>query len=163
MGKLEYPTVEACKRLSKVELSMIVGVAEKTLFLWVKKGLPQRDDGKYDLTEVMKWQIDQAKEGRGDRAKQAEELKKLQNQNTKLELEIANMEQKTIPREKVLEIFKKAETEMKVFMVDGFKKNALVLWAAIKKCRELHEFIEVLEVFWKSAMDAFVKSGEDLE
>ena len=163
MGKLEYPTVEACKRLSKVELSMIVGVAEKTLFLWVKKGLPQRDDGKYDLTEVMKWQIDQAKEGRGDRAKQAEELKKLQNQNTKLELEIANMEQKTIPREKVLEIFKKAETEMKVFMTDGFKKNALVLWAAIKKCRELHEFIEVLEVFWKSAMDAFVKSGEDLE
>ena len=163
MGKLEYPTVEACKRLSKVELSMIVGVAQKTLFLWVKKGLPQRDDGKYDLTEVMKWQIDQAKEGRGDRAKQAEELKKLQNQNTKLELEIANMEQKTIPREKVLEIFKKAETEMKVFMTDGFKKNALVLWAAIKKCRELHEFIEVLEVFWKSAMDSFVKSGEDLE
>ena len=163
MGKLEYPTVEACKRLSKVELSMIVGVAEKTLFLWVKKGLPQRDDGKYDLTEVMKWQIDQAKEGRGDRAKQAEELKKLQNQNTKLELEIANMEQKTIPREKVLEIFKKAETEMKVFMTDGFKKNALVLWAAIKKCRELHEFIEVLEVFWKSAMDSFIKSGEDLE
>ena len=163
MGKLEYPTVEACKRLSKVELSMIMGIAEKTIFLWVKKGLPQRDDGKYNLTEVIKWKVDQAKADRGDNAKQAEELKKLQNQNTKLELEIANMEMKTIPRETVLEIFKKAETEIKVFMTDGFKKNALVLWAAIKKCKELHEFIEVLEVFWKSAMDNFVKSGKDLE
>ena len=116
MNKLEYPTVEACKRLSKVELSMIMGIAEKTIFLWVKKGLPQRDDGKYNLTEVIKWKVDQAKADRGDNAKQAEELKKLQNQNTKLELEIANMEMKTIPRETVLEIFKKAETEIKVFM-----------------------------------------------
>jgi len=73
------------------------------------------------------------------------------------------MEKKNIPRKKVDEIFKKAETEIRLFMTDGFKKNALVLWAAIKKCKELHEFIKTLEEFFKYGMDAFIKSGEDLE
>jgi len=65
VNKLEYPTVEACKRLSKVELSMIMGIAEKTIFLWVKKGLPQSDDGKYNLTDVINWKIEQVKAGQG--------------------------------------------------------------------------------------------------
>ena len=154
---------EICNKLHKLEIAAIFGVAQKTIWDWTNKGCPRNDDNTYVLTKVIKWRETELKSTRGDNAKQAAELRKLENQNAKLELEIANLEKKTIPREKVEEIFKKAETEIRLFMTDGFKKNALEIWSKIKKVNQLQEFIKIYEDFFKQAMDVFVKSGEDIE
>jgi len=150
-------------KLQRIELIAIFAVTEKTVYNWTNYGCPKGDDGRYNLTDVIKWREKNLKESRGDNAKQAAELRKLENQNAKLELEIANLEKKTIPREKVEEIFKRAETEIKLFMTDGFKKNALEIWSKIKKVNTLQDFIKIFEDFFKQAMDAFIKGGEDIE
>jgi len=149
--------------LQRIQLIAIFSVTEKTVFNWTNMGCPRNEEGSYNLTEVIKWRETGLKQSRGDNAKQAAELRKLENQNAKLELEIANLEKKTIPREKVEEIFKRAETEIKLFMTDGFKKNALEIWSKIKKVNTLQDFIKIFEDFFKQAMDAFIKGGEDIE
>ena len=141
----------------------LFNTSSRMLYKWLEKGCPSNNDKTYNLFDVIKWRENELKEPEEGDSKRAEEILKLQNQNKKLELEIANMQRKTIEREKVEEIFKKAETEIRLFMTDGFKKNALEIWSKIKKVNQLQEFIKIYEDFFKQAMDVFIKSGEDIE
>ncbi len=163
MSKLVYETVESCKDLSHVELGLIYDIAVKTVYEWIKIGLPQNEGGNHNLIEVIKWREDQVKKTRGDNARQSEELRKLEFQNKKLEIDIANLEKKTMLKEDVLEISKKQATELRLFLTDGYKKNALELWANYRKCETLQDFLRESDKFIKAAMDAFVASGKDLE
>ena len=49
----------------RAELAVLIGVARQTVKFWAGKGMPVREDGKYDYDEIKKWHAKNFKKRRG--------------------------------------------------------------------------------------------------
>lgn len=152
--------------LKQKYLCLAFGKSRQAVLQWLKDGCPQNENKLYSLRDVIQWRENKLNSGVevgevGEKKKLAD-LEKVQKSTEKLELEIANMQKKTMPRERVEELFKAAETNLTLFLVDGYKRNGQELMYKIKECRELKGFYVIMDEFFKEAMDNFLKSGEEI-
>jgi phage terminase Nu1 subunit (DNA packaging protein) len=151
-------------KLKKLDIAFIFDITEKTVFNWIKYGCPRNEDDSFDLKDVLKWYYERLEEKKEDVAKLDLDKKKLTKQIRKLELEIADKEKKTIPREKFEEIQRNQATELMDYVKGGYKRNSLTMMAKLGISPErLLEFNEVMDGFMKAMFDAFIEGGKDID
>jgi len=143
-------------------MCVIWGVNRRSISAWVKNGMPKNKDDTYNLIDCIKWREGSLKIPSGDDEKRVEEILKLQKQNEKLTLEIAEKKGNTITRDLFEEVQTKQASELMEFLRGGFKRNGLEFWNSIKKCSRLADFLDVMDEYIKQCMDAFTKSGDNV-
>jgi len=154
------------RNCTRTELCNIFKVSTAAVFKWYNENnAPRKKDGTWDLTETINWyfQRKHLPPGKTSNPKLAAEVKKLENQNTKLELEIDVLTKKTMPREDVEEMFHINAKELMSYLTNGYKQNATLMLSKLGLGADhLTEFHGIIDDFVTQAMKAFSLSGEDI-
>lgn len=151
-------------KLKKLDIAFVFDVTEKTIFNWIKYGCPRNEDDSFDLRDVLKWYAQRIEESKEDSSKVDLDKKKLIKQIRKLELEIADKEKKTIPREKFEEIQRTQATELMDFVKGGYKRNSLTMCANLGLTADkLPKLNDVMDKYNKDMFDAFTEGGKNID
>jgi len=164
MAKNSKKRLYEIEKLKKVEVSDIFGIDKKTVYNWIKSGCPKNDDETYSLRNIIRWRDERLEEAKKDDTTKDLDKKILIQRIRKLELEIAEKEKKTIPREKFEEIQRNQATELMDFVKGGFKRNSLTIISKLGlRAGKLLKFNEVMDEFMKAMFDAFIEGGKDID
>ncbi len=155
--------IHACTR---TEICNIFQVSTSAVFKWHNENdAPKKNDGTWDLLELINWYFKRSHlpPGKANNPKLDAEIKKLENQNTKLELEIDALTKKSMSREDVEEMFHTNAKELMTYLTNGYKQNATLMLAKLGLGADrLTEFHGIIDDFVTQAMKAFSLSGEDI-
>lgn len=151
----------------------ICGISRQGLdYLNKETDIPRNKNSLYNLVYLIPWMIQYKSEQAlkenarlgDDDPKKIEQIRKLKNQNEKLELEIAKLQKSVIPREEVISTFQNNVSELLHFLTLGYKKNGPKILSKLGIGGDkLDHFFLIMDEFVKEAMEAFSKEGKDWE
>lgn len=158
----EYQTINP-QKLKQKDIVHFFGVVRSTVQEWVKDGLPC-DNGVYDLKTTILWRIDQVKNYmRKEDDKDELDKERLRETIRKLQIDNADKEKKTIPRDRFEQIQREQAQALMTFVTDGYKRNSQVMMNKLGvRADKITDFNEVWDDFIKQMMDAFVARGKDV-
>lgn len=163
------------KIVSKAELAKILGKDEKTIFRWLKEGMPVEKQGargtpsKFDTQKVIEWLISRSNNGK---EMDAAKLRLTEAQARKAELEADVLEGTLIPQEKVKATWTKmiASMRSRILALPSRLAPQLVAQREYKKVEKLlketiyealQEIADYDPAHYRTSAKDSARSGED--
>lgn len=152
-----------CSRISLIE---IFGVSPNAIISWLAKGMPRNTDGSFNSQEAFKWRIQHEKTlalKQGTPLNKLEE-KRMLEQIKKLELENAEKEKVSVPRDEMHDIMRTQSSELSLFLKEGFRKNLMEVAGQLGMApSDVGKLQKVHDNFFMEMMDAWTASGKKAE
>jgi hypothetical protein len=148
------------------DLVRIFAVTRQTIRNWNDAGCPRNEDRTYNLISVIEWVRRTEREKWRSEAdpKRTAEVQKLQTTIKILEQKHKQMIGEAIPRDKVITAAMRQTESLKLYMMDGWKRNLNAWLKALRlSADDGPRLIAVMDDYVKQSMNAFADSGMQID